>query len=83
MMESKTSSVKPIHIALGVGAIIIAMIALPIASAAYKHAYPEYGTRERSMMDECVEQAGPGVRWNVERLEQCKAYNAIRRRNGG
>lgn len=35
----KRSIVKPIHIALGVGAIIVAMVVLPIASSIWNRAY--------------------------------------------
>ena len=82
MMENKTSSVKPIHIALGVGAIILAMIVLPIATTAYNRAYPTVGSTEEFLVEECVEQEGPSVRWNAEALAECKAVNNMRRRNG-
>jgi len=76
----KRSVVKPIHIALGVGAIIVAMVVLPIASSIWNRAYPPIGSTERFLVDECVKQEGPDVRWDAQALAQCKAVNYLRRR---
>ena len=62
----KISVVKPIHIAIGVGVIVAAMIGVPMFSKAYNRAYPEYGTGERFRVDECAKQEGDQVRWNAE-----------------
>lgn len=76
----KNSVVKPIHIAIGVGVIVAAMIGVPMFSNAYNRAYPEYGTGERFRVDECAKQNGDKIRWDAEALAICKAYNGIRRR---
>jgi hypothetical protein len=73
---------KPIHIALGVGAIILTMIVLPIATTAYNRAYPTVGSAEEFMVEQCVEQEGASIRWKPEALAECKAVNNMRRRNG-
>lgn len=78
----KNTTVKPIHIALGVDAIIIALIGVPMFSNAYNRAYPEYGTGERFRVDECAKQEGDKIRWDAEALAICKAYNGIRHRYG-
>lgn len=78
-MDNK-STVKPVHIALGVGAIIIAMIVLPIASTMWDRAYPPIGSTERFLVDECAAKEGDGVRWDAEALARCKAMNYLRRR---
>jgi hypothetical protein len=78
----KNSVVKPIHIAIGVGVIVAAMIGVPLFSAAYNRAYPEYGTVERFLVDECAKQQGEMVRWNAEALAMCKVGNRLHRRYG-
>ena len=78
-MENK-SAVKPVHIALGVAAIIIAMIVLPIASTMWDRAYPPIGSTERFLVDECAAKEGDDVRWDAEALARCKAMNYLRRR---
>lgn len=78
----KNSVVKPIHIALGAGVIVIVMIGVPMFSKAYNRAYPEYGTGERFRVDECAKQEGEKIRWDAEALAMCKTMNGLHRRYG-
>lgn len=78
-MEKISSTVKPIHIALGVGAIILSVIALPMISSAYNTAYPPVGSMARSMIDKCAEESNFS-RWSKSDVEICLAYEGIRRR---
>ena len=74
------------HVASGVGHVamwvylIFAMVVLPIASSIWNRAYPPIGSTERFLVDECVKQEGPDVRWDAQALAQCKAVNYLRRR---
>lgn len=72
-----TVSVKPLHLALGVGAIVIAIVALPIINSIYTSAYPPAGSVRRQMIDHCVENDGITSRWFSADVERCVAFQSV------
>ena len=77
-MDNK-STIKPIHLAIAAGAIIIAIIALPMINSAYNTAYPPVGSVQRSMIDKCAEEDSFS-RWSKSDVEMCLAYESLKRR---
>jgi hypothetical protein len=69
-------SIKPVHLALGVGAIVIAIVALPFINSVYTSAYPPSGSVRRQMIDYCVDQ-GDTSRWSTRDVERCVAYQTV------
>jgi hypothetical protein len=81
-METRFSVIKPVHLAIAVGAIIAAIVALPMISSAYDTAYPPVGSVRRSMIDKCAEKT-TFSRWSKSDVEICLAYESLRRRYNG
>ena len=77
-MDNK-STIKPVHLAIAVGAIIVAIIALPMISSAYETAYPPIGFVRRSMIDKCAEEPSFS-RWVKNDVEMCLAVEGLMRR---
>lgn len=78
-METKLT-IKPVHLAIAVAAIIAVVIALPMINAAYDMAYPPVGSVRRTMIDRCAEQQSSFNRWSADEVKVCLAYERLIRR---
>lgn len=74
--QTKRTTITPVHLGIAVAAIIAAIFLLPFINDKWSTAYPPAGTTERRWVEECNKLL-PGIRWQGEKLAECKAAMAL------
>lgn len=76
--QPSPSAIRPVHLAIAAGAIVIAVVAAPFVKDRWAEAHPDPDTLAGRYFYRCVEK---GVsRWDSDRMSGCKALEMIRDR---
>jgi hypothetical protein len=65
------ATITPIHLAIAVTVVVIAIVALPMINSAYETAYPPPGSTKRFIIDQCDEKDASFSRWSSENVHDC------------
>jgi hypothetical protein len=78
MSGAMNVTIKPIHLAIAVGAIVLTLVLLPFLFSWLSEAYPPAGTARRWAVDKCDEEYVS--RWIASQREPCVALKLLTRR---
>ena len=67
--------IKPLHLGLSVGAIMLTIFLTPFIYSAWEYAYPEAGSLRRQIVDRCA--ATGANRWSAASMAPCLASERV------